>query len=123
MNFSLESIRSKVIGEKILANGRSMAEEGRVILKDIAAVGSRETEIKGTVKELAERFNRAFERASDKGIILGSYWKETYFSHFRDIDYVGLEQYMEMAEHYASVILQKNKTEEEKAYSKKLKIN
>ena len=49
MNFSLESIRSKVIGEKILANGRSMAEEGRVILKDIAAVGSRETEIKGTV--------------------------------------------------------------------------
>lgn len=75
------------------------------------------------LKELAERFNHAFERASDKGIILGNYWKETYFSHFRDIDYVGLEQYMEMAEHYANVILQKSKSEEEKPYSKKLKRN
>lgn len=49
MNFSLESIRSKVVGEKILATGRSMAEEGRAILKDITVVGNRETEVKGTV--------------------------------------------------------------------------
>ena len=73
------------------------------------------------LKVLADRFNQAFERASDKGIILGSYWKETYFSYFCDIDYVGLEQYMEMAEHYASVILQKSK--DIKPYSKQLKRN
>jgi len=75
------------------------------------------------LKDIKDRFNQVFESASDKGIILGSYWKETYFSSFRDIDYIGLEQYMEMAEHYASVILQKSKTEEGKTYSKKLKRN
>jgi len=75
--------------------------------------------IQEDLKQLLERFNHAFERASDKGIILGCYWKDTYFSHFRDIDYVGLEQYMEMAEHYASVILQKSKTDSIKKTLKK----
>ena len=75
------------------------------------------------LKDIKDRFNQVFGSASDKGIILGSYWKETYFSSFRDLDYIGLEQYMEMAEHYASVILQKSKIEEGKTYSKKLKRN
>lgn len=61
-------------------------------------------------KELLERFNQAFSNASDKGIILGNHYKDTYFCHFSDIDYIGLEQYMEMAEYYSDVILQRSKT-------------
>ena len=75
------------------------------------------------LEEIVDRFNQAFDKASDKDIILGRFWKETYFAHFRDIDYVGLEQYMGTAEHYATVILEKSKQEEEKVYSKKLKSN
>ena len=54
MNFSLESIRSKVAVEKILENSRRMAEDGRVMLKDIAVVGNRETEVKGTVSVIGD---------------------------------------------------------------------
>ena len=60
MNFSLESIRSKVDSDKTLANGRAMAENGRVGLDGINAVGSRETEIKGVVGtgiETQEKYN------------------------------------------------------------------
>lgn len=76
-------------------------------------------QLQDNLNELTDKFNQAFERASDRKIILGSYRKETYFNQFRDIDYIGLEQYMEIAGHYADVILQKRKT----AYSKKLKRN
>ncbi|MBR6637707.1 MAG: SNF2 helicase associated domain-containing protein, partial [Lachnospiraceae bacterium] len=54
MNFSLESIRSKVDGDKALAKGRTMAENGCVVLEGISAVGNRETEIKGVVGGVAE---------------------------------------------------------------------
>lgn len=54
MNFSLESIRSKVSKDRILANGRNMAESGRVRLDDIVTTGSREAEIKGAVFEAGE---------------------------------------------------------------------
>lgn len=75
------------------------------------------------LKEIADRFNQAFHQASEKDIILGNFWKETYYVHFRDIDYIGLEEYMSTAEQYATVILEKSKQEEEKVYSKKLKSN
>lgn len=73
------------------------------------------------LQELSDRFNEAFEKACDKGILLGRFWEETYFSHFRDIDYVGLEPYMGMAEHYARVISQNGKSKDETGYGKKLK--
>lgn len=55
MNFSLESIRSKVAGTQTLATGRGMAEEGCVELEDITVVGNRETEIKGKVTGFADK--------------------------------------------------------------------
>ena len=66
------------------------------------------------LEELTERFNCVFKRISDKGIILGCFWEENYFCHFCDIDFVGLEQYMETAEHYANVILNETKSRKKK---------
>jgi len=57
-------------------------------------------------------FNQAFEKASDKGLILGRYWRNIYFTFFKDIDFIGLEEFMELAEHYVDVILQRNRDEE-----------
>ena len=44
-----------------------------------------------------------------------------YFPSFRDIDYVGLDSYMDLANHYASVILQKIKDSDETHFCKMLK--
>lgn len=65
------------------------------------------SETKETIKDVIEMFNYSFDKANDKEIIIGRSYKEMYFSSFRDIDYVGLEPYMDLAYHYASVILQK----------------
>lgn len=65
-----------------------------------------------TINDVVERFNFSFNKANDNKIILGHSFKEMYFPSFRDIDYVGLDSYMDSANHYASVILQKNKDEE-----------
>lgn len=78
---------------------------------------------KESIKAIKGRFNYSFDKACDKGIILGSSWQDTYFTNFRDIDFVGLEQYMVLAEHYANVILQKSKDTDGVSYSKKLKRN
>lgn len=60
-------------------------------------------------KELQEKFNFYFKKANEKGIIVGNFWKDTYFTTFHDIDYIGLEQYKNTATLYANTILQKNK--------------
>lgn len=65
-----------------------------------------------SIKEIEEMFNQAFDKASDKGLILGRYWRNIYFTFFKDIDFIGLEEFMELAEHYVDVILQRNRDEE-----------
>lgn len=60
-----------------------------------------------SIKQIIEMFNYNFNKACDKGIILGRYWKDTYFCSFHDIDFIGLEQYMDTAEEFANAILQK----------------
>ena len=49
MSFSLESIRSKVVNERVFVSGKRIAEEGRVTLGDIVSFWKGETEIKGCV--------------------------------------------------------------------------
>lgn len=71
------------------------------------------------LEQLEDKFNQVFEKCCDKGIILGRYWKGTYFCQIHDIDYVGLEPYMDSAKYYAKVILQENKLNDSKVYSKK----
>lgn len=80
-------------------------------------------ESEGSISDIEERFNKAFSKASDKRIIVGRYWKETYFCSFREIDLVGLEPYQEIAEHYADVVLQQDKGKDGTAYSKKMVPN
>lgn len=76
-----------------------------------------------SIKQIREMFNYSFDKACDKGIILGRSWQDTYFTNFRDIDLVGLDKYMVLAEHYATIILQKSKDSDGFPYSKKLKKN
>lgn len=71
------------------------------------------SEAEENINDIIEMFNSSFDKASDKGIILGRSFKAMYFPSFRNIDYVGLDSYMPLANHYASVILQKNKDDDE----------
>lgn len=71
------------------------------------------------LNEFIDKFNQVFIKGRDKGIIFGSPWNETYFPSFRDIDLVGLEKYMNDAEHYANVILKKTRNNKT-SYTKKL---
>lgn len=79
------------------------------------------SESEETFDDIVERFNTSFDKASNNKIILGRSFKEIYFSSFRDIDYVGLDSYMDEASHYANVILQKTRDSEEVPFSKKLR--
>jgi len=72
------------------------------------------------VSDIEERFNQAFSKASENGIILGRYWQETYFCRFREMNYAGLEPYMEKAESYAEAVIRKKRETNGTAYSKKL---
>lgn len=72
------------------------------------------------IDEVIDMFNASFDKASRKKIILGRSFQESYFASFRDIDYVGLESYFDLANHYANVVLQKTKDDERKEFLKKL---
>lgn len=73
------------------------------------------------IKEIKEKFNDAFDRACENKIVLGSSWEDTYFTRFREIDCVGLEEYMDLADHYAIVVLEKKEENIKLGISKKLK--
>lgn len=73
-----------------------------------------------SIDEVIDMFNASFDKASRKKIILGRSFQESYFASFRDIDFVGLEAYSDLARHYANVVLQKTKGDDEKAFLKKL---
>ena len=76
-----------------------------------------------TLDEIKDHFNKTFDKASDRDIIFGRSYKESYFANFRDFDYVGLENYMELAEHYARIILQIKKAPEGQSLVKKIRRN
>lgn len=78
---------------------------------------------KAKLENVIEVFNHAFDKANDEGLITGRSYKETYFPNLYEIDFVGLDSYMDLAKHYANVILQKVKDREEASYCKKLKRN
>lgn len=81
------------------------------------------SELEETFDDVVERFNYAFNKASDNEIILGRSCKEMYFPSFRDIDYIGLDSYIDLANHYANVILQKTKDGDKTPFCKILKKN
>ena len=73
------------------------------------------------LNQLKDRFHHAYEIAHERGIVHGSCWGESYGSNFQDIDYIGLEQYMEMVERYniPQNILGKSEAKKEKNIQKK----
>lgn len=77
--------------------------------------------LKDNLEDIEEMFNHSFEKASDSGIILGRYYRESYFAHFYEMDLVGLDSYMEMARYYADVVLSRVKVEDKTAYRKVLR--
>lgn len=52
-------------------------------------------------------FNYAFNRASQRGLILGDASKEIYFPNLYEIDLIGLDDYYDSASHYAHLITRK----------------
>ena len=64
--------------------------------------------LKDYIKELKDLFDYSFNKASDNDIIYGRFWDETYSAYFKEIDYVGLDEFRDVAEYYANSILQKN---------------
>ncbi len=73
------------------------------------------------LERIYDEFNCVFNKLNDKDIVLGRFWKETYFPTLREIDYNGLEEYMIPAKHYANVVLNiLSKDENPKVKSKTL---
>lgn len=72
-------------------------------------------------EEITQWFNTCFDKASDKGIILGRHFDKKYFPSFRNIDFVGLNPYLPLANHYADVILEHVKNNNESKTCKILK--
>ena len=79
--------------------------------------------LKDTLKELKVLFDYSFNKASDSDIIYGRFWDETYSAYFREIDYVGLDEFMDIANYYSNVVLEKNRDLKENPHTKKLKYN
>lgn len=73
------------------------------------------------LNDVIEMFNFAFDKACDNDLIMGHSSEKVYFTSFRNIDYVGLEPYLDLAGHYANAVLQETKDNDENAFSKKLK--
>lgn len=65
------------------------------------------TNVAENLEDIILLFNYCFDKASDKDLIIGRSFKETYFASFRDIDFVSLYSYMDKAQYYACVILDK----------------
>lgn len=74
----------------------------------------------GDLEELAQTFNYFFDQASNRRIVFGRFWESTYCASIHDVDLVGLEKYMDTAEHYATLVLQKAKGEPSTPFIKKL---
>ena len=66
-------------------------------------------------------FNTCFDKASDKGLIHGRHFDRKYFPSFRNIDFVGLNPYLPLANHYADIILEPVKNNNENKSCKVLK--
>lgn len=65
-------------------------------------------------------FDKLFNIASDRNIIFGRSFQKTYSSTFRETDYAGLEEYMDIANHYANTILENCKIGSKKSHVKSL---
>ena len=66
-------------------------------------------------------FNVCFDKANDKGLIHGRHFDRKYFPSFRNIDFVGLNSYLPLANHYADIILELVKNNNENKSGKVLK--
>lgn len=72
-------------------------------------------------EDISYWFNVCFDKASDKGLILGRSFDRKYFPSFRNIDFVGLNPYLPLANHYADIILEPVKNYNENKSGKILK--
>lgn len=72
-------------------------------------------------EDISYWFNVCFDKASDKGLILGRSFDRKYFPSFRNIDFVGLNPYLPLANHYADIILEPVKNNNENKSGKILK--
>lgn len=59
------------------------------------------------LQDIAERFNSAYRKANERGLVTGSVYSKMFFSSICSMDIAGLEDYMDIGHHYADVILQR----------------
>ena len=72
-------------------------------------------------EDITQWFNVCFDKADDKGLIHGRHFDRKYFPSFRNIDFVGLNPYLPLANHYADIILEPVKNNNENKSGKILK--
>ncbi len=72
------------------------------------------------LNEILNKFNRVFEKAGERNILLGKVWDDTYYTVFKNIDLVGLQDYMATAQYYAFRILAENKRNNGESYTKRI---
>ena len=72
-------------------------------------------------EDITGLFNVCFDKVSDKKTIVGRHFDRKYFPSFRNIDFVGLNSYLPLANHYAGVILEPVKNNNENKSCKVLK--
>ena len=72
-------------------------------------------------EDITGLFNVCFDKVSDKKTIVGRHFDRKYFPSFRNIDFVGLNPYLPLANHYADIILEPVKNNNENKSCKVLK--
>ena len=60
-------------------------------------------------EEIFQLFNRSFNKANDNEIIIGRCFGATYSANIRTFDFLGLEEYYELAYHFANVIINESR--------------
>lgn len=69
----------------------------------------RQSDQEESMEEIIRLFNKSFNKANDNEIIIGRCFGETYSAYIRTFDFLGLEDYFELAYHYANVIINESR--------------
>ncbi len=59
------------------------------------------------IEDVVERFNRAYGKANERGLVTGSVYSKYFFPSISSMDVASVEDYLDMGHHYADVILQR----------------
>lgn len=65
--------------------------------------------LEDSLETITERFNLAYKKANERGLVNGSVYSTNFYPHIGSMDIAALEDYMDKGHHYADVVLQREK--------------